>query len=55
MQIYRKTFRCSENFPAEVDQEWNVSEGRKVAEHWRVIRRGKGSFEVEIKEYFPAA
>lgn len=55
MRTYRKTFRCSETFPAEEDQEWNVREGNKVAEHWRVIRRGRGSFEVEIREFFPAS
>lgn len=52
MTTYRKSFRCSENFPVAIDQEWNVKEGDKVAEHWRVIRCGRASFEVEIQEFF---
>lgn len=55
MRVYRKTFRCSENFPVEKDQEWHVREGSKVAEHWRVLRTGRSTFDVEIKEFFPAA
>lgn len=54
MQIYQKTFRCSENFPAEVDQEWNVRERNKVVENWRVTKRGKASFTVVVKEFEPS-
>lgn len=54
-KTYRKTFRCSDNFPIEADQEWNVREGRKVVEHWRVINRGRSSFVVEIEEFVPPA
>lgn len=50
MHIYEKTYRCSENFPAEVGQEWNVRERNKVVGNWRVIRRGKASFTVVIRE-----
>lgn len=53
--IYRRTYRCSENFPVEKDQEWSVREGNKVAEKWRVLRGGRASFEVEIQEFIPEA
>lgn len=53
MRVYRKIYRCNENFPVAVDQEWNVTEGKRIAEHWHVIDCQKTQFTVEIKEYIP--
>jgi hypothetical protein len=54
MKIYRKTFRCSVNFPVAYGDEWNVRENGKVVERWHVLRTDKASFEVEIKELVEA-
>jgi hypothetical protein len=51
MQVYRKTFNCSDTFPVERNEEWQVKEGKKVVEHWRVLHKTSKSFTVEITEY----
>ena len=52
MRTYYQTFRCSEEFPATVKEEWQVRDGRgNAVEHWQVTRRSRKQFEVRITEF----
>jgi hypothetical protein len=51
-RTYTRTYKCSEQFPVDVDDAWHVKQGTKVAEAWRVLTRTRLSFTVEITEYF---
>ena len=53
MKTYLKTFVCSDVFPTWKDDEWNVREGNKIAERWRVVSKHGKSFTVLITELIP--
>lgn len=51
MRVYIKTFRCSENFPVHINEQWTVCERDKMVERWRVTKVDKSSFTAVIEEF----
>lgn len=51
MRVYHKTFKCSEEFPAEKGQTMQVKEGGKLVERWVIVAAYKKQFTVRVTEF----